>query len=275
MPAAKLTLYCGLALFCAVARASMLQTIDTSATDIAAIDKCVTLRFCYEDKQLLPYYAGNGQHIPDLPGATIEHLRLAATKAGIALQLVRLPWLRCLQQLEDNNVDALVAAFDQDRAHYTVYPKRPDGSPDPAKAINQLGLCLAYRYDNSLPDNIDHPTNQITISRPFGYKPIPFPQNTVLVAANSPQQALELVVSGRVDATTVLCELNGIKAKELHLDQLPVLLLYPALHKSDGYLMLSNDFYQRYPALSEQLWQSLPETLNKQRYLHYMTLTLD
>ncbi|MBZ9613731.1 amino acid ABC transporter [Rheinheimera maricola] len=270
MPAVKLTLYLVLAIFCAAVRTDVLLT--NGSQNIAQL---VTLRFCYEDKQLLPYYAGNAQQIPDMPGATIEHLRLAATTVGITLQLVRLPWLRCLQQLEDNSVDALVAAYDQDREHYTLYPKRQDGSPDPAKAINQLGLCLAHRYDNSLPDNINHQTNKITVSRPLGYKPIPFPHNTLLVAANSPQHALELVVSGRVDATTVLCELNGIKAKEQHLDQLPVLLLYPALHKSDGYLMLSKDFYRRYPKLSEQLWQSLPETLNKQRYLHYMTLSLD
>lgn len=273
MTAATLILYSGLILFSAAVRSDVLQTANI---DITAAPQGTTLRFCYEDKQLLPYYTGNGQGIPDMPGATIEHLRLAATKAGIVLQLVRLPWLRCLQQLEDNSVDALVAAHDPDRAHYTVYPKlRDDGSPDPAKAINQLALCLAYRYDNSLPDNINHPAKQITISRPLGYKPIPFPQNTVLVAANSPRQALELVVSGRVDATTVLCELNGIKAKEQHLSQLPVLLLYPPLHTSYGYLMLSNDFYQRNPALSEQLWQWLPETLNKQRYLDYMTLPLD
>ncbi len=232
----------------------------------------VTLRFCYEDKQLLPYYVGYGEQIPAMPGATIEHLRLAAAQTGVTLQLVRLPWLRCLQQLEDNGVDALVAAYDQERAHYTVYPKRGDGSPDPAKAINQLGLCLAYRYDNALTDNINHATNQITVSRPLGYKPIPFPQNTVLVSTSSPQQALELVVSGRVDATTVLCEMNGIKAKEQHLDQLPVLLLYPPLYRSDGYLMLSNDFYQRHPKVAEQLWQALPATLNKQRYLRYMML---
>lgn len=272
MQPATLILYFSLLLFSTAVRSDVLKTPET---DITATQQSITLRFCYEDKQLLPYYAGNGQHIPDLPGATIEHLRLAATKAGVTLQLVRLPWLRCLQQLEDNSVDALIAAYDPDREHYTVYPKQPDGSPDPAKAINQLGLCLAYRYDNSLPDNIDHPINQITVSRPLGYKPIPFPQNTLLVGANSPQQALELVVSGRVDATTVLCELNGIKAKEQHLDQLPVLLLYPALHRSNGYLMLSNDFYQRNPALSERLWQSLPETLNKQRYLRYMTLPVD
>lgn len=229
----------------------------------------VTLRFCYEDKQLLPYYAGHGAAVPEQAGATIEHLRRATAQVGIELKLIRLPWLRCLQQLEDNSIDALVAAFDTTREHYTVYPKQPDGTPDKAKAINQLSLCLAYRFDNPLPQKLQD-KSAITLSRPLGYRPIPFPPSTTLVAAHSPEHALDLVISGRVDATTVLCELNGIKAKEQHLDQLPVLLLYPALYKSDGYLMLSNDFYQRYPGIAEQLWQSLQQTLNKTDYLNYL-----
>ena len=253
-----------LLIFGTVALADVLETTGQQV-NVAPI----TLRFCYEDKQLLPYYAGNGAVVPEQPGATIEHLRRATAQVGIELKLIRLPWLRCLQQLEDNSIDALVAAFDTTREHYTVYPKQPDGNPDTARAINQLSLCLAYRFDNPLQQKLKD-KSAITLSRPLGYRSIPFPPQTTLVAAHSPEHALDLVISGRVDATTVLCELNGIKAKEQHLDQLPVLLLYPALYKSDGYLMLSNDFYQRHPGIAEQLWQSLQQTLNKNDYLNYL-----
>lgn len=246
-------------------RAQVVSEADSSSTTAQQ----PLLTFCYEDKQLLPYYAGNGSDIPPRPGATIEHLRLATEQSGIRLQLVRLPWLRCLQQLQDNSVDALVAAFDPDRAHYTQYPRLKNGQPDPARAINQLGLCLAHRFDNPLQQKIDteHP---ITVSRPLGYKPIPFPANTLLVGAQSPDNALDLVINGRVDATTVLCQLNGVNASERHLNLLPVQLLYPPLHQSAGYLMLSNSFYQRYPQHAEQLWRALPLTLDKARYLHYL-----
>ena len=254
-----------LLIFGTVALADVLETTGQQV-NVAPI----TLRFCYEDKQLLPYYAGDGAVVPEQPGATIEHLRRATAQVGIELELIRLPWLRCLQQLEDNSIDALVAAFDTTREHYTVYPKQPDGTPDTAKAINQLSLCLAYRYDNPLIKKLQQ-QHAITLSRPLGYRPIPFPPQTTLVAAHSPEHALDLVISGRVDATTVLCELNGIQAKEQHLEQLPVLLLYPALYKSDGYLMLSNGFYQRDPELAERLWQALPATRDKERYLHYLT----
>ena len=254
-----------LTIFGTAASADILQTSGERINSAP-----IMLKFCYEDKQLLPYYVGNGAAVPEQAGATIEHLRRSTAQVGIELELIRLPWLRCLQQLEDNSIDALVAAFDTTREHYTVYPKLPDGKPDTAKAINQLGLCLAYRFDNPLVQKLQD-SSAITLSRPLGYRPIPFPPQTTLVAAHSPEHALDLVISGRVDATTVLCELNGIKAKEQHLDQLPVLLLYPALYKSDGYLMLSNDFYQRYPGLAEQLWQALQQTLNKTDYLNYLS----
>ena len=255
----------GWSLLVSTALADVLPTLPDQSNATA-----VTLRFCYEDKQLLPYYAGNSAKVPNQPGATIEHLRRATFEAGMSLELVRMPWLRCLQQLEDNSVDALVAAYDESRAHYTRFPATADGAPDPTRAINQLGLCLAYRYDNALPQKLQD-NRPITVSRPLGYRPIPVPPHTALVPAHSPAQALALVVSGRVYATTVLCQLNGVDAKEQYLSRIPVLLLYPPLYQSHGYLMLSQQFYQRHPQLSERLWQALPATLDKNRYLYYLT----
>ena len=260
----RLTLYS--LILCAVPTSADVLPLAPGQAQVSA----VTLRFCYEDKQLLPYYAGNSAAVPDQPGATIEHLKRAAMAAGITLELVRMPWLRCLQQLEDNEVDALVAAYEPSRAHYTRYPTKADGTPDASLAINHFSLCLAHRYDNPLVNKIAL-KHDITVSRPLGYRPIPFPYNTALVDAYSPEHALELVVSGRVDATTVLCELNGIKAQEQHLMHIPVVVMYPPLYRSSGYLMISRQFYQHYPQYAVQLWQALPHTIDKNRYLQYLT----
>jgi polar amino acid transport system substrate-binding protein len=238
--------------------------------DETIIDSQPVLRFCYEDKQMLPYYTGDTQETPTQPGATIEHIEQATQQSGVLLQLIRRPWLRCLQKLKENSADALVATFDADRAHFTVYPQLPDGEPDNSRAINQLGLCLVYHFDNPLPQKLNAPDTPITLARPHGYMPLPFPENTVLVAAHSPGQALELVLQRRVDTTTVLCQLNGIDAMERKLHLMPLKLLYPPLHLSYGYLMLSKSFYQRYPQHAERLWQTLPKTLIKQRYLDYL-----
>lgn len=233
-----------------------------------------TLRFCYEDKALLPYYAGDGSAVAKEPGASIEHLQAATQLVEMKLELIRLPWRRCLQLLEENQVDALIAAYDKDRAHFTVYPTDESGAADPSLAINQLGLCLAHRYDNPLQEKLKAKSS-LSIARPLGYKPLPFLTGTVQVDAHSVQHALELVVSGRVDATTMLCEVNGMQAQEQFLYTMPLQLLYPPIHQTYGYLMLSADFYQRHPAKAHKLWQALPATLDKQRYLYYLQLKMD
>lgn len=244
----------------------------TVSADQAAANslQSVTLRFCYEDKQLLPYYAGDSAKVATSPGAAIEHLQQAAATAGISLAVIRMPWLRCLQQLADNQVDALVAAHSHERQHYTMYPRDKDGQPDPARAINTNALCLAHRFDTNLATKITDPASSLTIARPYGYRPLPFPEHAVLVGAHSPEQALELVVSGRVDATTVTCQLNGLAAKRRDIDNLPLKILQPPVYFSVGYLMISKQFYQDYPVLTERLWQALPQTLHRERYLEYL-----
>jgi polar amino acid transport system substrate-binding protein len=245
--------------------------VDVNAlADETAVNPVATLRFCYEDKQLLPFFVGNGSDIPRRPGATIEHMRKVAQLNSITIEFIRLPWLRCLQKLQANNIDAVVADFVPERSHYTVFPTLPSGKPDPDRALNHQSLCLAYRRDNPLQQKIHNVDHTLTIARPLGYRAITFPANAVLVEAHSTQQTLDLVISGRVDATTILCQINGIDAKERYLNLQSIQLMYPPLHQSYGYLMFSKQFYQRYPELSQQLWSSLPKTMDKALYLQYL-----
>ncbi|MDX1677570.1 hypothetical protein [Arsukibacterium sp.] len=184
--------------------------------------------------------------------------------------LVRMPWLRCLQQLADNQVDALVASYSSEREHYTVYPRDDNNKPDPGRAINTNALCLAHRFDIDLGAKIKDTASKFTIARPYGYRPLPLPRHAVLVGAHSPEQALELVVSGRVDATTVTCQLNGLAANKQEIDTLPVKIHQPPAYYTEGYLMLSKQFYLQHPDVTEHLWQLLPQTLQPERYLNYL-----
>ena len=111
----------------------------------------------------------------------------------------------------------------------------------------------------------------VTLARPVGYRPLPLPPNSIQVDAFSIQQAMELVVLGRVDATTSLCEINGEPAHPKELDLMPVMLLRPPIYHAIGYLMLSQQFYQQYPEQAEALWQALPKTLDSARYLEYLS----
>tara|TARA_B100001059_G_scaffold58250_1_gene53553 strand:+ start:11455 stop:12273 length:819 start_codon:yes stop_codon:yes gene_type:complete len=249
---------------------AILHVAGAATVPLGAAQSELTLRFCYEDKQLLPYYAGNSVTVPEHPGATIEHLQRAAVAVGIRVELVRMPWLRCLQQLADGKVDALVAAYNADRAHFTIYPQDEFGQPDPSKAINRNALCLTYRFDNTLPAKLENENAVLTIARPLGYQPLPLPPHAVQVSAHSLENALELVVSGRVDATTVTCEINGIAANRQEIDTLPLKVLQPPVYYSVGYLMLSKPFYQQNPLIADKLWRALPLNIEHNRYIDYL-----
>ncbi|MDP2713910.1 ABC transporter substrate-binding protein [Rheinheimera sp.] len=231
----------------------------------------VTLTFCYEDKQLLPYYTGEGHAAAYLPGVTIEHLQASAAAAGnIRLAFVRFPWRRCLQKLEQNEVDALVATYLPQRSDFAVYPMTADGKPDPARAMSRHATCLVHRADNDIQHKITQQHGGLVVSRPLGHSNPDYPAGISVVQVHSQQQALELVLSGRVDATTTLCKVNGVAGADRQSLRKPLRLVYPPLYETTGYLVFSKGFYQRHPALAEQLWQLLGRTIEPQRYYDYL-----
>ncbi|GAB2932407.1 substrate-binding periplasmic protein [Rheinheimera gaetbuli] len=231
----------------------------------------VTLTFCYEDKQLLPYYTGEGHVTPALPGVTLEHLHATAAVAGnVKLIFVRFPWRRCLQKLEQNEVDALVATYLPQRSEFAVYPTTADGKPDPGRAMSSHATCLVHRADNDIQQKITQQHGNLVFSRPLGYSTPDYPAGISVVPVRSQQQALELVLSGRVDATTTLCKVNDVAGADLLSQRKPLIVVYPPLYETTGYLVFSQAFYQQNTALAEQLWRLLNSTIQPQRYYDYL-----
>ena len=234
----------------------------------AAADNA-SLRFCYEDKPLLPFYNGHGDLPAPQPGAAIEHLQAVAKAANIELILIRQPWLRCLAQLEANQIDALVAEYAIERAHYMQAPRRPDGEPDANLAMSSFSLCLTYHQRGELPEKLRQ-QQEFTLARPLGYRPLPLAKPYVEVSADSISHALELVSTGRVDATTVLCELNGIAVEPAELLLRPLQIYPTPVYHSVGYLMFSKAFYQQNPNLAARIWQQVAQQRDTSRYLGYL-----
>lgn len=93
---------------------------------------------------------------------------------------------------------------------------------------------------------------------------------SVQVHADSINHALDLVSSGRVDATTVLCQFNDQPVQPAELQQRPVLFHPQPVHRSVGYLMLSNAFFKAQPDVAQNLWQQVANTRSTERYLEYL-----
>lgn len=241
-----------------------------------------SLKFCYEDKQLRPYYFGNGVDVPaDLPGATIEHLRLLVSKVPeLQLQLIRLPWKRCLQQLQQGDVDALIASYAPERELLGHYPKVGDvanAAPDAQRAFSQHQTCLvtmpdaSWRWDGEKLVGID----AIVIARPLGYAPLKSAaaQHITVQESLSPAMDMELLRAGRVHAITSLCMVAGTPMEAPYLRKNQLRIIFPPLYSSTGYLVFSHRFFQQHQDQAMQLWQHLAEVRGEaiyEKYLHIL-----
>jgi len=231
-------------------------------------DPAVPLRFCFEDKQLLPYYAGEGEQVAQLPGVTIEHLQASvSTIPELSLQLQRKPWLRCLQLLEQNKVDALVATYDKARRQFAVYPLASNNKPDPARALSHHASCLVQRIGD---DVLKRQAKGVVYARPLGYASPGYADTVTVVPVDSQQKAFELVRQGRVDATTTLCEVNALALPESLAEGLQI--VRPALYHTTGYLVYSTAFYQQQPELARRLWRALALHRDPSRYYRYLQM---
>lgn len=235
-------------------------------------DDAVSLTFCYEDKQLLPYYTGEGDSGAALPGVTIEHLKAAVAQSAtpITLRFVRRPWLRCLQQLELNEVDALVATYRKSRQKFAVYPTTEYGELDADRAMSSHASCLVHRFDMDIAQKIARADGKLVVSRPLGHSNPEYPLHIKVLPVHSQHQALQLVVSGRVDATTTLCQVNGVNGADPSVSEHQLILVYPPLYQTTGYLVFSKNFYQQHQAVAQQLWLLLADSIEPQRYYDYL-----
>lgn len=234
-----------------------------------AVTEEVRLRFCYEDKQLLPYYAEDGQHIPERPGATVEHLqRIIRRIPGLVLVPERYPWLRCQSRLQHSETDAIVAGYHPDRDTLGVYPRLADHQVDYERAVSKHGNCLVRRKDA----DEDQSADGLVVARPRGYVHLGLPENMTIVFADSQESAYRLTASGRVHATLALCLVNGIRGEDPALYQHDLKVIYPPLAQSAGFLVFSYAFYEAHPQLAEKLWQSMPQYQQEDAevYYHYL-----
>lgn len=242
-----------------------------SSTALAA----VPLKFCYEDKMLFPYYLGIGSEIPaGRPGATIEHLMVLTQKVPqLKLELIRMPWKRCLAAIANNEVDAVIASYHPERAEFVRYPLLQQ-QPDPKRAFAEHHTCLVSREDAewSWDGQKIVGGNEIVIGRPLGYAAITSPvgQKFQMHYTLSGTMDLDLLKKGRINAVTTLCNINGQQFTARFIADRGLKVLYPPLYSNTGYLVFSVDFYQRQQALADLLWEQLAVNKGSDIYQRYL-----
>ncbi len=203
---------------------------------------------------------GTSSYTPEQnPGIFIEMLYMLDQKfEHIQITFERAPWKRCLNQLRNNQSDAVIARHNQDRESFAQFPKR-DGEIDQSLAISDAKYCLFTKRDSLLrwdgkgfttvPDK--------PLAVPQGYSIVEMLQQHALplVFTNSTLGSLDLLVKGRAEAAVTFCEAGANFLWNMNRPDLQIVAQSPPLNYKLGYLVFSKVFYQNHPQLATELWR--------------------
>lgn len=219
-----------------------------------------SLRIGFTIVDSYPYFAGSGEAIPEPPGMAVELARDAARRAGLRLQLMRLPQQRIFLELQKGGIDgAMVFSFLPERALDNVYPWR-DGALYREWRAGTLTYVLYKRAGSALAwdgRSFSHVHGKIgyntgwSIGRDLEKYQVPVEE------AHSTEQNFGKLVLGRIEGFALMQELgdaylarNGLR----NIERLPV-----PLASKDYYVIFSKGFYQANPRLVESFWRHLGE----------------
>ncbi len=236
---------------------------------IAQAGESVSVRFCYEDQALPPFFFGSGLSVPkELPGIYID-LLMATDDAlpEVEFQYFRAPWRRCLAFLGDGQVSAVMSSYSEQRKHLGKYPP-PAYKLDFSRNFSESSAyCLFVQKGTTMFwDRVafTNPFNQ-PIAVPLGYSIREMLQQfpEVIIDVESNQKAFQLLSLGRVGGVATRCGSGKYFVQDLGLTNITVNPY--TLSSTDSYLLFSYQFYDQHPDLSERIWKTLAK-INHERF---------
>lgn len=220
------------------------------------------LAIAFDTKSNPPRVMGEGTVIdPDRPGISIEVLCEAASRAGVSIELKRVPWARGLHLIEYNQIDGLFhASFTPERQAIMAYPLR-NGRPDPERALFSQSYVLYARardsvsWDGAVLGGLGG--RAVGAARGYAIVALLRADGIAVEEEESTIANFRKLLAGRVAA---IADLEGISDRLIA--ETPELAgqvrKFPAkLRQAPYYLALSHDFVAREPALAERLWDEI------------------
>jgi len=102
------------------------------------------VKLCYEDADYLPWQVKNGH------GLDNNLIEMAAAKSGVKVEMLALPWKRCLVDIGyGTQAGGFAASYNDERASYAAYPTTSDGKLDTSRRIRYDGYSL-YRLKGAV-----------------------------------------------------------------------------------------------------------------------------
>ena len=174
---------------------------------------CGTVRFAYPDQHRPPYWLGNGEEVPEPPGAGVEFVREFAASGDCALTLRRLPVMRMRAALTSGAVDFVPVDGSAASLPGIAMPRDAQGKPDLKRAVN-IVVVLFVRAKDGVP----HDTEPVDFVR----------ERTVGLTLGATYGAALQQAGARLDAGAASASGNFEKLRLGRIDAFAISLIAPA-----------------------------------------------
>ena len=223
------------------------------------------LVFCHEDKVDFPWRTS------DRTGLDLDLIQLVSTDLHQPIILQSLPWARCAQMLQRNEVDgAIGASFVPERQVWGNYPMLKNGKPDSSKRLHVASYSLYLLKANN--DQWDGKSlivgpGQVGFQTGFSIGKLLQKLNVETYSDSpDPLSILRMLSLHRLRAAA----LQTTRADQLlteHPELASVISRYPRpLEEKPYYLMLSKQLVAEDPALANKIWGAIARQRESKAY---------
>jgi len=220
------------------------------------------LTIACENKQDFPTVMGNSKNVlKENPGMGVEAVYRLEKRLNIKIHIKRLPWKRCLAEMQKGHVDGLfTASYKEKRKQYGRYPEM-NGKVDPSRRFTSSSYAL-YRLKGS-DVQYDGKNFQIKgkVGAPLGYSIVDDLKKKGLVVDESPNTLNDFkkLLKGRIKAVAAL-EMTAdyyLMVNQNLNEKIEKVL--PLLVEKPYYFMLSHQLYEENKALAEKIWDTIAD----------------
>jgi len=221
--------------------------------------KPIEIIIAYQNTDNYPFQTQNSQVTNwKKPGVLLEMLKIVEKKMNIKIQFIRYPWKRALIELKQGKIQGVFSAsYKPKRLEYGHYPKNGD-EIDLNRRTHYNSYSLYKRASSNISWNgkvLKNLTRDICAEREYSIvddlKKMGF--NVYEVSYSS--KCMELLYNNRVDAFATLELAGDALLKQSKYKN--IVKVIPALKTKAYYLMLSHQFVDKHPTLSEQIWNTI------------------
>ena len=217
-----------------------------------------------ENSSDFPYVIDDSNEFANPPGSIIELLKDVAAELDVDLSLNRVPWKRCLAEMEKNTSDGCFSAsYKAKREKFGVYPKI-NGEADASKRLMDSSYMLYSLKSKKVSwtnDAFEAPMANPKIVTIRGFSVIEKLKNmgAKVLETDSVSSALRMVALGRVDAA-VLIGLSADFEISSNADlQEKILKNQTPVSSKAYYLMFSHAFFDKDQDFAHLFWEKIKE----------------